>query len=59
MKRQSKVALIQEIYREAPGAVERANAEIAKGNGKPVFDVEQTRGRAAAFEARDPPKEAA
>ncbi len=44
-----KVALIQQVLRAKPEAAELIKAELAKGGGEAVFDVEPMRGRVEAF----------
>jgi hypothetical protein len=41
-----KLALIQQAYRNNPKAAELVKAELAKGDAKPLFDVEHMRTRA-------------
>ncbi len=40
------LALIQQAYRDSPKAADFVKAELAKGNTKPLFDVEFMRARA-------------
>jgi hypothetical protein len=41
-----KLALIQQAYRNNPKATEMVKSELAKGDAKPIFDVEHMRARA-------------